>query len=198
MSLKFSPVDVFEARHNAPGADAQAAMLRTIGVDSLEQLINETVPPAIRLKKPLNLPAALSERAFLAKFKQIASQNQVFKSYIGLGYHDTTLPPVIQRNILENPGWYTAYTPYQAEIAQGRLDALINYQTMVAALTGLPLANSSLLDEATAAAEAMAMCRAIVEGKRNTFLVSENCHPQTIAVVQTRARSMGINCVVVN
>ena len=146
MTLKPQLADVFEARHNAPGAEAQAAMLRTIGVESLEQLIAETVPPAIRLKKPLDLPAALSERAFLAKFKQIAGQNQVFKSYIGLGYHDTTLPPVIQRNILENPGWYTAYTPYQAEIAQGRLEALINYQTMIIDLTGMEIANASLLD----------------------------------------------------
>ena len=119
MSLKFQPADVFEARHNAPDAAAIAAMLRTVGVDSIEQLIDETVPPAIRLPRELNLPAALTERAFLAKFKQIAAQNKVFKSYLGLGYHDTTLPPVIQRNILENPGWYTAYTPYQAEIAQG-------------------------------------------------------------------------------
>ncbi|MCI1187980.1 aminomethyl-transferring glycine dehydrogenase [Hymenobacter sp. DH14] len=197
MSLKFSPVDVFEARHNAPGADAQAAMLRTIGVSSIEQLIAETVPPAIRLKKPLDLPAALSERAFLAKFKQIASQNQVFKSYIGLGYHDTTLPPVIQRNILENPGWYTAYTPYQAEIAQGRLEALINYQTMAIDLTGLEIANASLLDEGTAAAEAMHMLHSQTKKKgANQYFVSEQVLPQTIDLLRTRATPVGIELVV--
>jgi glycine dehydrogenase len=197
MSLKFSPVDVFEARHNAPGPDAQAAMLRTIGVESIEQLIAETVPPAIRLKKPLDLPAALSERAFLAKFKQIASQNQVFKSYIGLGYHDTTLPPVIQRNILENPGWYTAYTPYQAEIAQGRLEALINYQTVIIDLTGLEIANASLLDEGTAAAEAMHMLHSQTKKKgANHYFVSEQVLPQTIDLLRTRATPVGIELVV--
>lgn len=197
MSLKFSPVDVFEARHNAPGADAQAAMLRTIGVDSIEQLIAETVPPAIRLKKPLDLPAALSERAFLAKFKQIAGQNQVFKSYIGLGYHDTTMPPVIQRNILENPGWYTAYTPYQAEIAQGRLEALINYQTVIIDLTGLEIANASLLDEGTAAAEAMHMLHSQTKKKgANQYFVSEQVLPQTIDLLRTRATPVGIELVV--
>ncbi len=197
MSLKFSPVDVFEARHNAPGADAQAAMLRTIGVDSIEQLIAETVPPAIRLKRALDLPAALSERAFLAKFKQIAGQNQVFKSYIGLGYHDTTLPPVIQRNILENPGWYTAYTPYQAEIAQGRLEALINYQTMVIDLTGMEIANASLLDEGTAAAEAMHMLHSQTRKKgANQYFVSEQVLPQTIDLLRTRATPVGIELVV--
>ncbi len=197
MSLKFSPVDVFEARHNAPGADAQAAMLRTIGVDSIEQLIAETVPPAIRLKRALDLPAALSERAFLAKFKQIAGQNQVFKSYIGLGYHDTTLPPVIQRNILENPGWYTAYTPYQAEIAQGRLEALINYQTMVIDLTGMEIANASLLDEGTAAAEAMHMLHSQTRKKgASQYFVSEQVLPQTIDLLRTRATPVGIELVV--
>ena len=197
MSLKFSPVDVFEARHNAPGTDEQAAMLRAIGVSSIEQLIDETVPPAIRLERPLNLPAALSERAFLAKFKQIASQNQVFKSYIGLGYHDTTLPPVIQRNILENPGWYTAYTPYQAEIAQGRLEALINYQTMIIDLTGLEIANASLLDEGTAAAEAMHMLHSQTKKKSaHQYFVSEQVLPQTIDLLRTRATPVGIELVV--
>ena len=191
MSLKFSPVDVFEARHNAPSADAQAAMLRTIGVDSIEQLIAETVPPAIRLKKPLDLPAALSERAFLAKFKQIAGLNQVFKSYIGLGYHETTLPPVIQRNILENPGWYTAYTPYQAELAQGRLEALLNFQTMVCDLTGMPIANASLLDEATAAAEAVTMAAGASRSKSTVIAVCTDLHPQTRAVLATRAAPVG-------
>jgi glycine dehydrogenase len=158
MSFRFKPADVFETRHNAPDLASQQAMLQAVGAADLAQLIAETVPAAIRLPKALALPPALTERQFLKRFKQIASQNKVYKSYIGLGYHDTTLPPVIQRNILENPGWYTAYTPYQAEIAQGRLEALINYQTMVIDLTGLPIANASLLDEATAAAEALHMC----------------------------------------
>ncbi len=197
MTLKPQPADVFEARHNAPGAEAQAAMLRTIGVASLDQLIDETVPPAIRLRRPLALPAALSERAFLAKFKQIASQNQVFKSYIGLGYHDTTMPPVIQRNILENPGWYTAYTPYQAEIAQGRLEALINYQTMIIDLTGLEIANASLLDEGTAAAEAMHMLHSQTKKKgAHRYFVSEYVLPQTIDLLRTRATPVGIELVV--
>ena len=197
MTLKPQPADVFEDRHNAPGADEQAAMLRTIGVSSLEQLIDETVPPAIRLKQPLNLPAALSERAFLAKFKQIAGQNQVFKTYIGLGYHDTTLPPVIQRTILENPGWYTAYTPYQAEIAQGRLEALINYQTMIIDLTGMEIANASLLDEGTAAAEAMHMLHSQTKKKgANQYFVSEQVLPQTIDLLRTRATPVGIELVV--
>ncbi|OGX90701.1 aminomethyl-transferring glycine dehydrogenase [Hymenobacter coccineus] len=197
MSLKPQPADVFEARHNAPSAADQAAMLRTIGVASVAQLIDETVPPAIRLPRALDLPAALSERAFLAKFKQIASQNQVFKSYIGLGYHDTTLPPVIQRNILENPGWYTAYTPYQAEIAQGRLEALINYQTMVIDLTGLEIANASLLDEGTAAAEAMHMLHSQTKKKgAHKYFVSEQVLPQTIDLLRTRATPVGIELVV--
>ena len=197
MTLKPQLADVFEARHNAPGAEAQAAMLRTIGVASLAQLIDETVPPAIRLQRPLNLPAALTERAFLAKFKQIAGQNQVFKSYIGLGYHDTTMPPVIQRNILENPGWYTAYTPYQAEIAQGRLEALINYQTMVIDLTGMEIANASLLDEGTAAAEAMHMLHSQTKKKgAHQYFVSEQVLPQTIDLLRTRATPVGIELVV--
>jgi glycine dehydrogenase len=197
MQLKHQPVDVFEHRHNAPDSAAIAAMLRTIGVASVEQLIDETVPPAIRLPRELDLPAALSERAFLAKFKQIASLNKVFKSYIGLGYHDTTLPPVIQRNILENPGWYTAYTPYQAEIAQGRLEALINYQTMVIDLSGLEIANASLLDEGTAAAEAMHMLHSQTKKKNaHQFFVSEQVLPQTIDLLRTRATPVGIELVV--
>jgi glycine dehydrogenase len=195
--MKFQSADVFEARHNAPDAAAITAMLRTVGADSLDQLIAETVPPAIRLPRELNLPAALTERAFLAKFKQIASQNKVFKSYIGLGYHDTTLPPVIQRNILENPGWYTAYTPYQAEIAQGRLEALINYQTLIIDLTGLEIANASLLDEGTAAAEAMHMLHAQTRKKNaHKYFVSEQVLPQTIDVLRTRATPVGIEVVV--
>jgi len=197
MTLKPQPADVFVDRHNGPDEAAVAQMLRTIGVDSLDQLIDETVPAAIRLKKPLDLPAALTERAFLAKFKQIASQNKLFKNYIGLGYHDTQLPPVIQRNILENPGWYTAYTPYQAEIAQGRLEALINYQTMIIDLTGLEIANASLLDEGTAAAEVLHMFHSQTKKKNaHKFFVSEQVLPQTIDVVRTRATPLGIELVV--
>ncbi|QIX61378.1 aminomethyl-transferring glycine dehydrogenase [Hymenobacter sp. BT18] len=197
MLLKTKPADVFVDRHNGPDSAAVADMLRTIGVESIDQLIDETVPAAIRLKKPLNLPAALTERAFLAKFKQIAGKNQLFKNYIGLGYHDTQLPPVIQRNILENPGWYTAYTPYQAEIAQGRLEALINYQTMIIDLTGLEIANASLLDEGTAAAETLHMFHSLSKKKNATrYFVSEQVLPQTIDVLRTRATPLGIELVV--
>ncbi|SNC76255.1 glycine dehydrogenase [Hymenobacter gelipurpurascens] len=197
MLLQPKPADVFVDRHNGPDDVAVAEMLRTIGVESLDQLIDETVPAAIRLKKPLNLPAALTERAFLAKFKKIAGQNRLFKNYIGLGYHDTQLPGVIQRNILENPGWYTAYTPYQAEIAQGRLEALINYQTMVMDLTGLEIANASLLDEGTAAAETLHMFHSLSKKKNATrYFVSEQVLPQTIDVLRTRATPLGIELVV--
>jgi glycine dehydrogenase len=197
MILKTKPADVFVDRHNGPDSEAVAAMLRTIGVDSVEQLIDETVPAAIRLKRELNLPAALTERAFLAKFKGIAAKNKVYKNYIGLGYHDTALPAVIQRNILENPGWYTAYTPYQAEIAQGRLEALINYQTMVIDLTGLEIANASLLDEGTAAAETMHMFHSQTKKKSATrYFVSDLVLPQTIDLVRTRATPLGIELVV--
>jgi glycine dehydrogenase len=167
-------------------------MLDTIGFDSLDALVDATVPGSIRLGRPLALPAARGEHELIDELRAVARRNQVFRSFIGMGYHDCVTPPVIQRNVLENPGWYTAYTPYQAEIAQGRLEALLNFQTMVADLTGLPLANASLLDEATAAAEAMAMCHALDRGQRRVFFVSEGCHPQTIAVVQTRAASLGL------
>jgi glycine dehydrogenase len=171
-------------------------MLAVIGVASLDELIDQTVPEPIRRRAGLNLPAALGEFDLIARLRGIAGRNQVHRSFIGMGYSGCITPPVIQRNILENPGWYTQYTPYQAEIAQGRLEALINFQTMVADLTGLPLANASLLDEATAAAEAMSMCRALAAGRRGTFLVDEACHPQTIAVVETRAEPLGIEVVV--
>jgi glycine dehydrogenase len=197
MLLKTKPADVFVDRHNGPDEAAVAEMLRVIGVESIDQLIDETVPAAIRLKKPLNLPAALTERAFLAKFKGIAGKNRLFKNYIGLGYHDTQLPAVIQRNILENPGWYTAYTPYQAEIAQGRLEALINYQTMIIDLTGLEIANASLLDEGTAAAETLHMFHSLSKKKNaSRYFVSEQVLPQTIDVVRTRATPLGIELVV--
>ncbi|QCR23855.1 aminomethyl-transferring glycine dehydrogenase [Pontibacter sp. SGAir0037] len=199
MIFKTKPADVFKERHNGPDKEQMQDMLRTIGVESLDQLIEETVPSAIRLKKPLNLPKALTETQFLNKFAGIAKQNKLYKSYIGLGYHDTILPAVIQRNILENPGWYTAYTPYQAEIAQGRLEALINYQTMVMELTGMEIANASLLDEATAAAEAMTMLHAQRKGSRknaNRFFVSEQVLPQTVDVLYTRATPLGIELVI--
>jgi len=198
MIFKTKPADVFKERHNGPDKEQMQDMLKTIGASSLDQLIEETVPNAIRLKKSLNLPKALSEKDFLSKFGQIARQNKVYKSYIGLGYNDTIVPPVILRNIMENPGWYTAYTPYQAEIAQGRLEALINYQTMVMDLTGMEIANASLLDEGTAAAEAMAMFYSQRKGTRKNathFFVSEQVLPQTIDILKTRATPIGIQLV---
>lgn len=186
----------FEERHIGPDAKETTAMLNTIGVPSLEQLIDETLPVAIRMNRPLTLPAALSETAYLKKIAAIADKNRVFKSYIGQGYYGTVLPGVIQRNVFENPGWYTQYTPYQAEIAQGRLQALLNFQTMVIDLTGMEIANASLLDEATAAAEAMFMQYGLRKHKpANRYLVSENIFPQTLDVLQTRARSYGIEIV---
>jgi len=184
----------FPPRHIGPSEAELADMLRAIGCRSLEELSDQTVPESIRLRKPLVIEAPRGEHDLLTDLKRLASKNKVARSMIGMGYYDTLTPPVILRNIMENPGWYTQYTPYQAEIAQGRLEALLNFQTMVSDLTGLPLANSSMLDEATAAAEAMAMCRAIAgeDGKRNRFVVIEGCHPQTEAVVQTRAKPIGV------
>ena len=184
--------NTFTARHIGPSQADIEAMLETIGQESLDTLIKAVVPSAIRLSEPLTIGDSKTEKELLDELKTIADQNIVMKSYIGMGYHDCIIPPVIQRNILENPGWYTQYTPYQAEISQGRLEALLNYQTMVCDLTALPIANASLLDEATAAAEAMAMTYRISKD-RDTFLVSKGCHPQVIAVVQTRAAPLGIN-----
>ncbi len=187
------PFEAFASRHIGPGPDDVAAMLGAVGCASLEALIDETIPEAIRLRSGLLLPAARSEHGLLAELRAMASRNTVFRSMIGMGYYDCILPPVIQRNVLENPGWYTQYTPYQAEISQGRLEALMNFQTIVCELTGLPVANASLLDEATAAAEAMNVCRALRgDGGRDGFYVSDACHPQTLAVVRTRARSLGV------
>ena len=166
-------------------------MLHAVGYENLDALIDATVPKNIRFDRPLNLPEAKSEIEALAELRAISQKNKVARSFIGAGYSDCITPPVIQRNVLENPGWYTAYTPYQAEIAQGRLEALLNFQTMITDLTAMEIANASLLDEATAAAEAMALCHAVVSG-RKTFLVADSCHPQTIAVIQTRARPLGI------
>jgi len=188
----------FAQRHIGLSSDDVAKMLKILGFNNLDELIDQAVPQAIRNDGNLNLPAAESEYAALAKLKEIASQNQVFRSFIGMGYSDSITPGVIQRNILENPGWYTAYTPYQAEIAQGRLEALLNFQTLIIDLTGLEIANASLLDEATAAAEAMSMSYGVCKNKADTFFVSQECHPQTIAVLQTRAEPLGIKIIVGN
>src|SRR5213596_4234343 len=166
-------------------------MLSEVGFENLDSLIDAAVPKNIRLDRQLKLPEAKSETDALAELRAISRKNKVARSFVGAGYYDCVTPPVIQRNILENPGWYTAYTPYQAEIAQGRLEALLNFQQMIVDLTELDIANASLLDEATAAAEAMALCHAVVPN-RNTFFVAHDCHPQTIAVVQTRAKPLGI------
>jgi glycine dehydrogenase len=189
--------DQFRARHIGPNAAETAAMLKVVGYDSVDALVDAAVPKAIRLPKPLDLPAPASEFDALRELKSIASQNQVCRSFIGMGYYDTITPPVIQRNVLENPGWYTQYTPYQAEISQGRLEALLNFQTMAAELTGLDIANASMLDEATAAAEAMTMSSRLKDG-RNVYFISETCHPQTIEVVSARAKALGIEAVVGN
>ena len=186
------PSDTFVRRHLGPTDAEVDAMLQSLGVESLDALMDQTIPSSIRLGQKLGLGAPRGEHELLAELREIAERNVVARSLIGMGYYDTIVPPVIQRNILENPGWYTQYTPYQAEIAQGRLEALLNFQTMVADLCGLPLANASLLDEATAAAEGMAMAWAIVRRKKKGFFIAEDCHPQTIAVVQTRAEPLGI------
>jgi glycine dehydrogenase len=182
----------FARRHIGPNDQEIAEMLRELKFEQIDALIEATVPKNIRLDRQLNLPDAKSETDALAELRGMAKKNRVGKSFIGAGYSDCITPPVIQRNILENPGWYTAYTPYQAELAQGRLEALLNFQTMVNDLTAMEIANASLLDEATAAAEAMTLCRAVTSG-RNTFLVADNCHPQTIEVIETRAKPLGIN-----
>ncbi|PYI94591.1 MAG: glycine dehydrogenase (aminomethyl-transferring) [Verrucomicrobia bacterium] len=189
-------VDSFAHRHIGPNNQARAEMLTELGFENLDALIDATVPQNIRLDRPLNLSEGKSEAEALAELHGLARKNTVARSFIGAGYHDTITPPVIQRNILENPGWYTAYTPYQAEIAQGRLEALLNFQTMITDLTALDIANASLLDEGTAAAEAMALCRAAVGVNRTKFFLADNCHPQTIEIVQTRAKPLGIKIVV--
>jgi len=190
-----NPTDTFVHRHLGPTDADVREMLALLGLQSLQALTDVTVPRDIQLGRPLDLPPQRSEQAVLRELRELAAENQVYRSYLGMGYHDCITPGVIQRNILENPGWYTQYTPYQAEIAQGRLEALVNFQTMIADLTGLPLSNASLLDEATAAAEAMAMCLAIARGageERKEFFVSQDCHPQTIAVLQTRAEPLDV------
>jgi glycine dehydrogenase len=184
-------LDSFAPRHIGPSEDEIRAMLREVGFENLDALIDAAVPKNIRLNRALNLPEAKSESEALAALRAISKKNKIMRSFIGAGYYDCITPPVIQRNILENPGWYTAYTPYQAEIAQGRLEALLNFQQMIMDLTALDIANASLLDEATAAAEAMSLCHAVIPN-RKSFFVADNCHPQTVAVVQTRAKPLGI------
>jgi glycine dehydrogenase len=187
----------FSRRHIGLTDSELESLVNTLGAESLDALIDEVVPEKIRFKGALGLPEPLSEAEVLRHLRSLADSNVVSQSYIGLGYYPTVTPPAIQRNVLENPGWYTAYTPYQAEIAQGRLEALLNFQTMIVDLTGLEIANASLLDEATAAAEAMALCFAVTKQEdRHRFFVASNCHPQTIAVVRTRAEALGIDLVV--
>ena len=195
--------DSFAQRHIGPRKNDLNKMFKTIGVNSMNELIEQTIPNDIQLKENLSLNKAMTEQEYQEHNNLLSSKNKLFKTYIGLGYHNTFLPPVIQRNILENPGWYTAYTPYQAEIAQGRLEALINFQTMVCDLTGMELANASLLDEATAAAEAMALLfsvrdRAQKKNKTSKFFVSKEVLPQTISLLQTRSTPLGIELVIGN
>ena len=190
----------FSRRHLGPRPHEIDQMLQTIGVDSLDELVNRTIPSSILKEVPMQLPEPLEEHHYLAKMREVASKNKAFKSYIGLGYYNAILPPVIQRNMLENPNWYTSYTPYQAEISQGRLEALLNFQTVVMELTAMEIANASLLDEATAAAEAMIMLfnarpRSSVKAGKNSFFVDENIFPQTRAVLATRAASLGIELI---
>ncbi len=186
------PTDAFAPRHIGPDEAERARMLAALGYDSMEAFASDVVPAAIRFEGELDLGPALGERAMLEDLRGLAGKNEVWRSCIGMGYVGTVTPPVILRNILENPGWYTQYTPYQSEISQGRLEALLNFQTMIADLTGLPLSNASLLDEGTAAAEAMSMCAQIARTQPRSFFVAQDCHPQTIEVVKTRAESMGI------
>ncbi|RYE92762.1 MAG: glycine dehydrogenase (aminomethyl-transferring), partial [Myxococcales bacterium] len=199
MMIDLRHPDRFATRHIGPRDADLAEMLTTVGAPSLDALIDETVPESIRLRRPLDLPAARGEREVLDYIREVGSKNRVYRSLLGQGYSDTITPPVILRNVIENPGWYTQYTPYQAEIAQGRLEALLNFQTMVSDLTGLEVANASLLDEATAAAEAMHMMyEAKGSPERNTLVVDAACHPQTIAVLRTRTEALGIGLAVVD
>jgi glycine dehydrogenase len=193
------PSDTFPRRHNSATPAEQAAMASVCGFGGLDALIDATVPAAIRappMRFSGRFDAGFTESQMLDHMQRLASMNKAYKSFIGMGYYGTHVPGVVLRNLMENPAWYTQYTPYQAEIAQGRLESLLNYQTMVADLTGLPMSNASLLDEATAAAEAMAMCNGILRGKKKTFLIASNCHPQTIDVCRTRADGFDIRVVV--
>ncbi|MCA0255654.1 MAG: aminomethyl-transferring glycine dehydrogenase [Proteobacteria bacterium] len=194
----YQPYDFANRRHIGPSPVEMADMLKVIGYPSLDAMINDTVPASIRQQTPLTLGEPMTEREALDKLRETANKNKVLVSLIGQGYYGTITPPVIQRNILENPAWYTAYTPYQPEISQGRLEALLNFQTMITDLTGLDVANASLLDEATAAAEAMAMCQRVAKSKANAFFVDEACHPQVIALIETRAEPLGWKVIVGN
>jgi len=203
MPVSLSHPDRFPQRHIGPDDHDVAGMLQVIGVSTLGELIDETIPQSIRLGRPLNLPAARSEHELLSLAHEIAQKNEPFRSLLGMGYSDCITPPVILRNVVENPAWYTQYTPYQAEVSQGRLEALLNFQTMVSDLTALPIANASLLDEGTAAAEAMHVMEATTPvgaagaaDERRALLVHDQCHPQTIEVVRTRALAHGIEIVV--
>ena len=199
MSIDLQYTDKFVDRHIGPSDDEISAMLRELGLESLDELVDQTIPDSIRTQRPLDLPPALTEHELLARARELAARNRIYRSFIGTGYYDTIMPAAIQRGILENPGWYTQYTPYQAEISQGRLEALLNFQTMVIDLTGMEIANASLLDEATAAAEAMMLLnRNARHSDADTFFVSELCHPQTIAVVEERARHINVRVVVGN
>ena len=190
--------DHFVRRHIGPRPEDGRTMLEALGLAGMDALIDKTVPASIRMSGPLKIGQAHSEYAVLRQMRELASRNMIFRSFIGMGYHDCITPAVIQRNILENPGWYTQYTPYQSEISQGRLEVLLNFQTVVADLTGLEIANASLLDEGTAAAEAMSMSYSLCKTDANVFFVSEGCHPQTIAVVKTRAEARGIEVAIGN
>ena len=194
----YLPYDFANRRHIGPSPAEMDEMLAVLGVESLDQLIEQTVPEAIRQKQPLDMGKAKSERELLHFMRVTAAKNKVLKSLIGQGYYGTITPPAIQRNILENPAWYTAYTPYQPEISQGRLEALLNFQTMVSDLTGLEIANASLLDEATACAEAMTMAQRVSKSKVKAFFVDRDCHPQNIEVMKTRAAPLGIEVIVGN
>jgi glycine dehydrogenase len=189
--------DTFVRRHIGPSAAEVEEMLSALGYSTLDEFIDATIPETIRAKRPLGIGQPRTEHDVLNEIRRIADKNKVFRSYLGLGYHDTLIPPVIQRNILENPGWYTAYTPYQSEIAQGRLEALLNYQTVVIDLTGLPIANASLLDEGTAAAEAVHLAYGVKgkEGKETVF-IDKHCHPQTIDIIKTRAWASGLKVMI--
>ncbi|MDX1710828.1 MAG: glycine dehydrogenase, partial [Rhodovibrionaceae bacterium] len=186
----------FRRRHVGPGPQDTEEMLSAIGLDSLDGLIDKAVPRTIESDTPFDLPPPMTEAEALDRLAQIASRNRIFRSFIGMGYHGTFTPSVIRRNVIENPGWYTAYTPYQPEISQGRLEALVNFQQMIMDLTGMPVANASLLDEATAAAEAMTLLHRADKGKRNRFFVDSGCHPQTVAVVEARAQPLDIEVAV--
>ena len=192
----YLPYDFANRRHIGPSPAEMSDMLKMVGAPNLNALIDETLPESIRQKEPLDFGKPMSERELLYHMRVTASKNKVMNSLIGQGYYGTVTPPVIQRNILENPAWYTAYTPYQPEISQGRLEALLNFQTMISDLTGLEIANASLLDEATACAEAMTMAQRVAKSKATAFFVDENCHPQNIAVMRTRAKPLGIQVIV--